>query len=253
MQNVIETQQPSKTVRLGGAAYDLRGISESDPYVSGIRDGFDDDFAGFCRSHLRPDHQCVDVGANIGITALIMAERVPDGRVLAIEAAPKVAAVLRDNVSGKQNITVIESAIGDRDGTVAFDDNSAWGHVSDSGVQVPMRRLQTVLHDNGMDRVDFIKLDVEGYESVILRDALPIIQRDNTLVYFEINAFAAIAHAAVNYHEFAGWLLATFPAVHAVRRGGGLKRMTSIVDIVHTNIVEDRAVSDFVLRSVAET
>jgi FkbM family methyltransferase len=61
---------------------------------------FDPALCAFISGWLRPGDTAVDVGANIGVQTLLMARTVgPAGRVLAYEANPHTAALLRDNVA----------------------------------------------------------------------------------------------------------------------------------------------------------
>jgi hypothetical protein len=70
---------------------------------------------------VQPGDIVVDAGANLGYFATLLAARVGDsGRVVAIEAHPEVAAVLKDNVrrNNATAVTVISAALSDRQGTV---------------------------------------------------------------------------------------------------------------------------------------
>ena len=265
----------TKSVRLGTERFEIAGVSREDRYFRRLTSGSEREFVRLCRDFLRPDDVCLDIGANIGVTALIMSQQVPRGRVVAIEAGPTVAKVLRRNVerSGKQNITVLESAVGDRDGTVAFVENSAWGHIADEGIEVSLTRLSSVATRLGLDRVDFIKIDVEGYEFRILRDALQLINHHRSLVYFELNGFTQMVLGNENPREFVEWVLGTFAVVYAIRRApypirlvdrflgnvaavhamerahrSYLMRITpaQAIDLIHMNLVEDICVTNVV-------
>jgi FkbM family methyltransferase len=265
----------TKSVRLGAERFDIAGVSRKDRYFRRLTSGSEREFVRLCRDFLRPDDVCLDIGANIGVTALIMSQRVPRGRVVAIEAGPTVAEVLRRNIeySGKQNITVVESAVGDRDGTAAFLENSAWGYIADEGIEVSLTRLSSVATRLGLDRIDFIKIDVEGYEFRILKDALQLINHHRSLVYFELNGFTQMALGNANPREFVEWFLGNFAVVYAIRRAPYLTRLVDrflgnvaavcamesthpsylmritpaqAIDLIHMNLVEDICVTNVV-------
>ena len=61
----------------------------------------------------------VDLGANIGLTSLWMSRHHPVHTCVAVEPSPDNAALVRENLAGTPT-TVIEAAIGPRDGTVLF-------------------------------------------------------------------------------------------------------------------------------------
>jgi len=242
-----------RTLRIGGARYRIAGVAPDDPYFAGLHDGFADGFDRFCAVVLRPDDVCLDVGANIGVMSLLLAGRVPQGRVVAIEAAPGVGRKLAENVagSGLGNIVVVHAAIGAGEGTVRFREQSAYGHIADDGVAVPLRTLDSVVAESGLDRVDFIKIDVEGHEFPILRAADGLIARFEPVVFLEFNAWCQVAHSAVNPVEFATWLLGRFSHVYRVRELGSRMTLQRIppdgaLAFAHDVMVHDGAFADLV-------
>lgn len=129
----------------------------------------------FLREHLPAGGIFVDAGANAGTYAVPLARHVgPAGRVIAIEPLPQAAARLAFNARASQlaNLTLVRAAAGDSDGTVRIETdggNLGASHVSATGdVEVPSQRLSTILAGHGIDRVDALKIDVEGYEDRVL-------------------------------------------------------------------------------------
>src|ERR1700730_18415783 len=53
----------------------------------------------YIRANVSPDANCLDVGANIGLTAALLASYCPSGRVYAFDASPKNARYLRENLA----------------------------------------------------------------------------------------------------------------------------------------------------------
>jgi FkbM family methyltransferase len=134
---------------------------------------------GFLLAALRPGDVFVDVGAHIGLYALLAARRVaPGGRVLAIEADPGTHARLSGNVRRNPGLEIATAAIAvsDADGTARLALNTTGNRAGNSllvggneAIDVPCRRLAAVLADHGLSRIDAMKLDVEGMEFRILR------------------------------------------------------------------------------------
>jgi FkbM family methyltransferase len=151
------------------------------------------------------DYVCADVGANLGIKTLLLAQYVPNGRVIAIEAAPTVAKLLETNIgrSDMKNITIVKTAIGDADGTTRFVDASAYGHISArGGVEIPIQRLSTLVSDLNLSRLDFVKMDVEGYEFPILRNSIESLNKFRSVILLEFNSWCQVALSDVNPKEF---------------------------------------------------
>ncbi|WP_262270219.1 FkbM family methyltransferase [Microvirga yunnanensis] len=251
---------PTKEVQIADRTYTVAGVDVSDPYFSAITDNFEPDFQEFCRFFLQSDDVCLDIGANIGMKSLMLSRFVRNGRVIAVEAAPTVGEALTLNIekSGEPNITVSRCAISDTDGEVGFADNSAYGHIAPSGVRVPAKRLTTLLGEQGVSRLDFIKIDVEGFEYPILKDSLDIINRHKSLVLFEFNSWCQLAFAHVSPLEFARWIVASFSHVFMVRRvqsgGLALERVSpdGSLGLLHTNLVEDRTLTDILVTNAPE-
>jgi hypothetical protein len=161
--------------------------------------------------------------------------------------------VLERNVAaaGTDNVMVCHAAVGDKDGSVTFHESSAYGHISHGdGVAVPAKTLRTLIGEFALPRVDFIKIDVEGFEFPILRDSLDEINRNRSVVLFEFNSWCQMAFAESAPMEFARWILANFSHVYLVRRnqpaGKNLRRMSpaGALELLHTNLIEDGCVSD---------
>jgi FkbM family methyltransferase len=213
---------PFKDLTFLGDRFRIYGPSAEDRYFQLLHDDMEPEFVRFCRSFVRPDHICLDIGANIGVKALVMAAQARHGRVIAMEPGPSIAPVLELNMQTNQaaNVTVEKVAIGDRTGTVRFKEESAFGFVGDTGVDVPMTTLPALAEKLHLPRVDFIKMDVEGLEFEILKSSLDFINRNEALVYFEFNTWTLMTNADVQPKEFVKWLLGTFSDVYVVKKSG---------------------------------
>jgi len=127
----------------------------------------------------------LDVGANVGYYTLLTARLVgPTGRVLAFEPHPEVLHWLSRsvNANGYDNAELFSCALSDASGTVEFypGRHSGWGstlfHPESANQRlkpfaVEARTLDDVLNGLGVDRVDLIKVDVEGTEAKVLAGA----------------------------------------------------------------------------------
>jgi len=117
----------------------------------------------------------VDVGSNIGLYALPLAVLAgPQGQVLAIDANPMMAARLARNarLSGLSNINAIACAVSDREGSGALSvrkNDDAIVAVEETGTgPIPVRTLASVVAEAGLDRIDGLKIDIEGHEDKAL-------------------------------------------------------------------------------------
>jgi FkbM family methyltransferase len=117
----------------------------------------------------------VDCGANIGLTSAYLLSRLPQARVLAIEPFPANAELCRRNLAPYgDRASVIEAAVWSHCTWLVLD------HVEgqDWGVQVRPARpgergaIEAIdLPSLGLDRIDILKIDIEGSEAVLFADA----------------------------------------------------------------------------------
>jgi FkbM family methyltransferase len=153
------------------------------------------------RRSVRPGATVVDVGANIGVYSIESALAVgPKGRVVSIEAAPGHVQKLRENVDLNRmtNVVVVETALGAApgEGRLSLPDGDNLGMFtlgSVSGSQshiVAVRTLDDVLGELGVDRVDFVKIDIEGSEYRALCGAKTTVTRDRPTILIELNEVA---------------------------------------------------------------
>lgn len=131
------------------------------------------------QSLMGPGKVFVDVGGNKGDFSLIAARVSADvGRVLCVEAEPQNAAWIRRSVERNRyrSVEVVSVALSDRDGdaTLHLGEKSGWHTLVDDpaatlvgAVTVPTRTLDGLLEERGIEKVDVIKVDVEGAEDLV--------------------------------------------------------------------------------------
>jgi len=140
----------------------------------------------------------VDIGANIGAFTVYAALRTRR-RVLAVEPHPENLRYLERNLraNGCESAEVAACALTDRDGpvTLQLSPNGACHQLSDrafastrGSIEVPAQRLETVLEQRGLERIDLLKLDCEGAEGQILGSASP-------------ECLARIRRVALEFHD----------------------------------------------------
>jgi FkbM family methyltransferase len=133
----------------------------------------------FLRGHTPTGGLFVDVGANVGTYAMVLARHVGErGRVVAIEPHPVTHARLafNDAASGYTQVKLVAAAAAASDGELMIEtdgDNLGASHIvtgngSSRAIRVPSLRLQRILGEAGVSHVDALKIDVEGYEDRVL-------------------------------------------------------------------------------------
>jgi FkbM family methyltransferase len=129
----------------------------------------------------------LDVGAHIGRYTLLCAGKLGiSGRVIAVEPDPGNLDILSRNVRLNElgNVQVVGKAISDRDGVVELgigEDTGTHSIVRESKsarayVRVRSTTIDSLLSELGVEKVDFVKVDVEGAEKLVLTGAEKTLQ-----------------------------------------------------------------------------
>ena len=143
----------------------------------------------------------LDVGGNCGLYALNIAQRFCSSRVYCFEPVPASQAMIRLNAEHNglsDRITLVGVALGDRNASVRMTASySAMDHLvvgNDSDelspliIDVPMITLDGFFGKHSLDRVDFIKCDVEGAELLVFKGAQKVLERYHPPILVEIEA-----------------------------------------------------------------
>ncbi|QGK71954.1 FkbM family methyltransferase [Allosaccharopolyspora coralli] len=166
------------------------------------------------RRFVRPGDVCFDIGAAYGMYSYSLADLVgPTGVVHSFEPQFKSHFLLRagKNVAGAQHMTVDRAGVGREQGTFDILLPVKFGlpihghaHLADgvttqhgksvkSGkfcwtrtIAVPVTTVDKVCADRGIERVDFMKIDVEGFEPSVVQGASSTIERDRPTLLLEI-------------------------------------------------------------------
>jgi FkbM family methyltransferase len=167
-------------VQYQGAAFRFYHLTSATERGALFNPDYNIDELDFLRAHTPKGGVFVDVGANAGTYALPLARHVgPKGRVIAVEPHPVMVARLAFNqsASASGNVVLVAAAAGDADGQLMIEtdhENYGASHVypdasaRSDAIKVPALRLLRILQDADVERVDSLKIDVEGYEDRVL-------------------------------------------------------------------------------------
>lgn len=133
-------------------------------------------------AHARPGMVFVDVGCNFGgYTWWILSLLGKEARVVALEPDPELHARLRFNLgtNGWDQVTLLPYAAGGEEGSAVLHIHGSnrgentllevEGEPEAGAVTVPVRTLRSVLAEAAVERVDVLKIDIEGLEPPVLR------------------------------------------------------------------------------------
>jgi len=162
-------------MRYQGAAFRLHHQASATERGALFNPDYNRDELDFLRANLPAGGTFVDLGANVGTYALVLARHVgTKGKVIAVEPHPVIHARLAFNrdASSVDQVRLVAAAVGAADGELLIEtdgDNLGASHVvlgapSANAIKVPSLRLARILGDAGVASVDALKIDIEGFE-----------------------------------------------------------------------------------------
>jgi FkbM family methyltransferase len=142
----------------------------------------------FLEYYLRDNDVVLDIGANIGNIGIRAATLFDNCRVYLIEPHPKIFEYLGDNIrlNKLNNAFPINCALGsDNDGSVYFsdgisDDLNAVKFDSENAINVEIRTLDSLFIE---PKIDFIKVDVEGFELEVFKGGVKLLSVTNCVMF----------------------------------------------------------------------
>jgi FkbM family methyltransferase len=165
----------------------------------------------------------LDVGANVGLYSCVAGTNVPpQGVVYAFEPITENVAYFQKNLlnNGLRNVEIYQLAMGEGEGeleifvsseSIATHSASSSHSGGDSTVTVPMTSIDAFVESKGIERVDLLKIDVEGYDGYVLRGSVKTIESHRPTIFieydpnalrecgFEPDAFAELLFANYQY------------------------------------------------------
>jgi FkbM family methyltransferase len=176
----------------------------------------------YIEQELRGDETFIDAGANTGEFTISVAGRLPAGLVLAFEPQPDMYKTLAENVriNNFHNVRLICEGLSDREGEVPLytsNDRKRFDGVheglftqfpdewrADPAGTMRLRTLDSVLEEQGIAKVDWLKVDVEGGELPLLRGASRMLATNRPRLLVEVNepTFRSAGYCGADLEDF---------------------------------------------------
>lgn len=170
--NVSESILFNKRIKIGNSFWHLHSLNEI----------FIDEVYKFKSKKINPF--IIDCGSNIGLSILYFKLLYPEAEVLGFEADPEIYKMMKFNIDqfGLKNVILNNKAVWIEEGEIKFNATGALGGALEFGdkydlqdtnkILVESVRLRNILINQ---KVDFLKIDVEGAEFEILDDCLDVL------------------------------------------------------------------------------
>lgn len=187
---------PGRIYHFGGYLGDLKvRIDTTFPIERQMLSGtYDPESCRVIRRFVLEGSVCCDIGANVGALALAMAQRAgTQGRVFAFEPGPPTFQKLQENVSLNEQfsgvIHPVNLGVADKPGHLFWNEDpenlgNAW-LLRPAGTKVSVTTVDAFCSDQRLEKLDFVKIDVEGMEYEVLLGGVESWRRFRPVIYFE--------------------------------------------------------------------
>lgn len=157
---------------------------------------------------VKPGMVAYDIGANAGYYTLLLSRLVgPSGKVYSFEPLPANLVNLTHHVLENRltNCHVVQGAASDRNGLAPFQiaASSSMGSIggADSALQVSTFTLDSLVESASLPPPDFVKMDVEGAEGLVLAGALDILRSRPSTWFVALHGSGPARLATRTLHE----------------------------------------------------
>ncbi len=167
-------------------------------------DDYEPEVSSFFRKVLKEGDNVIDVGANFGFFTVLAKNLVGAGKITAFEPETNTFKMLKENMNGNENVSLINSAVGDENKNIElyFNLDNDGGHSLWNPSKHPMnkncQKHEPIIETVKMVTLDsqigyapkLIKIDTEGCELKVLKGAERILREHKPYVVCEVNKFA---------------------------------------------------------------
>jgi FkbM family methyltransferase len=182
---------------------------ESSVWLAGV---YDVTTTNFLKKVIHQGDVFLDIGANCGALTLVAASLIGQGKIYAFEPAPAVRSRLQDNIEinpqFKEIVTVVPYGLGRQKYKGFYNEDPNYrGNGSlhgQQGIAVEVFSLDEWVALEKLDKIDLIKIDVEGMEYDVLLGGKAVLEKYHPILYFETLElfFETSSHSIKTTYEF---------------------------------------------------
>lgn len=212
-----------KNIKIGDAIY---CVASDDNYLDAMGGVFEPHMVQLFRALIDPDEVVADIGANIGLTAILFSSLAR--KVFAFEPSPSTYNILTGNLAraGATNVEAINLGLGHKTEslTITFaKNNRSGGYVSDK-IRPETGHVTEKIQIDSLDHYfadkesppNFLKIDVEGFEQNVIKGGVGFLQKNKPTVVMEMNHFCLDVLQRITIPDFLDFMRSAFPYLYAV-------------------------------------
>lgn len=240
-----------KNIKIGDMIFSV--ISDDD-YLDAMGSVFEPYMVQLFRTLIGPHDVVADIGANIGLTAILFSTL--SRKVLAFEPSPSTYRILTENLTRARvsNVEAINLGLGQKEEslTITFaKNNRSGGYVSDkirpeTGHVTEKIQVDTLDHyfSEDLDPPSFLKIDVEGFEQMVIKGGSGFLLKNQPTVVMEMNHFCLDVLQRITIPDFLDAMRSHFPYLYAVDADNSVIADLNVPDqaymVMHEHVVSRR-------------
>lgn len=240
-----------KSIKIGDTIYP---VTSDDNYLAAMGNNFEPHMVQLFRALVDPNDVVADIGANIGLTALLFSSLAK--KTYAFEPSPSTYRILSENLRRNNiaNVEVVNLGLGREEGifTITFaQNNRSGGYVSEkirpeTGHVTEDIRISTLdqFFAGKTSAATFLKIDVEGFEQSVIQGGERFLQAYKPTVVMEMNHFCLDVLQRITIPDFLDFMRSIFPHLYAVDTDNGSIADLHVPDaaymVMHEHVVKHR-------------
>jgi FkbM family methyltransferase len=248
-----------KRIEFSGQSFELAGLP-SDPYFVNLDAAHlaNQSLCDVIWNQIEPNSVIFDVGANIGLTSVLFSRVPENSKVYSFEPGPQAYSCLLQTMQ-RNKLPVLNAynfGLSDKAGKLSFFEadmlagsyaiTDAHPHGGLANTTINVVSIDDFVNEHNIQRLDLIKIDVEGFEAEVIKGAAKTLAALKPRVFVELNSYTLIATRNVNPRDFLAMLRSTFGNV-SWRKSGEWKNIRTGADehdFIYDNLVTNHLVSD---------
>jgi len=212
-------------LRIDGKKYSV--VSGDDYLKEHVKNGFEPAMVKAFKTLINPTDIVLDIGANVGCTSILFGELAK--QVYSFEPSPTTFSYLEKNIvqSGLKNVELLNMGLGSKSGesTITFNpENRSGGFVSNlthiskghKTEKIVIKTVDEIIETLKLPKIDFIKMDVEGFEGHVIQGAKSSLEKNKPIVLLELNHWCLNAFQRTSIPDFFDLLRSNFPILYAL-------------------------------------
>ena len=251
-----------KRLKIQDSYFDFTG--HPDGYLEHLEMRGEPSLEAYARQYIPANATIIDIGANIGFVSALFSVYNPTATIFAIEPGAINFGYLNENVQRNdfKNVLTRNFAVGESDYSTGFQEHSAWGLLNLSDDSIPelihnvtqVKSIDSFVFEERLQKVDLIKIDVEGFEKLVIDGMRETIKEFRPKVIFELNSFCMIAYARTDPYRFLELIDNLFENKFKFSKDLGTSELLTAIpkegfirNALHSNIVTGGSVEDYLV------